>query len=223
MQVYDEFFDRPTSRWARVSSSWLNRAVLENFVKLSMLDPKRLDLLEIGTGKGYIAEASKHLNFRSYTGIEPNNKMAKHSREAFHVEIFEELLPNLLSIDSCAFDTTVAVHVLEHSLNPQEAHEWCAEMLRVTKKNGHVVIVCPDISDYGSFFWDSDWSHSYPTTPKRISQIFNDLGVQVVFSGKLHLGRTGIFSSLFAHIMLILIPTKVKVSLWGMAFVIAKK
>jgi hypothetical protein len=134
----------------------------------------------------------------------------------------------------------VAVHVLEHSLNPEEAHKWCSEMLRVTKENGHVVIACPDISDYGSYFWDSDWSHSYPTTPKRIAQIFKDLDVQVVFSGKLHLGRTGIVSGLVAHIISFCIPTKMgdritkamfgrplvsglKVTLWGMAFVIAKK
>ena len=123
MQIYDEFFARPASKWSQLSSLWLNKAILKNYISLTNVDPSTIDILEIGTGKGNIVTATQDLKFRSYTGVEPNLKLAEYCRKSFGVKIYEDSLPSLNCFTPNQFDTTVAVHVLEHSLNPQDAHE----------------------------------------------------------------------------------------------------
>jgi hypothetical protein len=114
-------------------------------------------------------------------------------------------------------------------------------MIRVTTPGGYILVATPDIRDYKEFFWDSDWSHGYPTTPARITQIFNDLKVDVRFSGSMHFGSTTSFAAFFAHAISFLIPTRLvdfftkklvsrplasglKIALlWGLTIVIVQK
>jgi SAM-dependent methyltransferase len=240
MPIYDEFFDRPISRWGNASSHWSNTSILKNFLRITKANPERLDLLEIGCGRGYIGLASKALGFRSFTGVEPNRRLAQYCRELLDVDIHEELLPHLKSLADDSFDLVMSAHVLEHAMNPMEAREWCEEMYRVVRPGGHVLIVCPDAIDYKIYFWDADWSHGYPPTPKRVSQIYDDIGLETVFSGKMHLGRTGLGFAFLAHVVSGVIPTQLgdaltarifgrplvsglKLTLWGLVFAVGKK
>ncbi len=240
MPIYDEFIDRPLSRWGRASSQWSNTSILKNFLRVTKANPQTLDLLEIGCGRGYIGLASKALNFRSFTGIEPNHRLAQYCRELLNATIHEELLPHLHSLANDSFDVVMSAHVLEHAMNPMEAREWCEEMNRVVRPGGYVLVVCPDVIDYKNYFWDTDWSHGYPPTPKRVSQIYDDIGLEVSYAGKMHLGRTGLGPAFLAHAISGLIPTHLgdtltarffgrplvsglKITMWGLVFAVGKK
>lgn len=240
MPVYDEFMDRPLSRWGKASSQWSNSTILRNFLRTTKVDSKGIDLLEIGCGRGYIGLASRTFGFRSFTGIEPNHKLAEYCRELLGATIHEELLPHLTSLPDDSFDLVMSAHVIEHAMNPMEAREWCEEMFRVVRPGGHVLIVAPDVVDYKEYFWDTDWSHGYPPTPKRVSQMFDDIGLDVEFAGKMHLGRTGLGFAFLAHALSALIPTHLgdkltarffgrplvsglKITMWGLVFVIGRK
>ncbi len=240
MPVYDEFMDRPLSRWGKASSQWSNSAVLRNFLRRTTGRPRDINLLEIGCGRGYVGLASRELGFRSYTGVEPNQKLAQYSRELLGATIHEELLPHLTSLGDESFDLVMSAHVIEHATNPYEARDWCAEMARVVRPGGYVLIVAPDVIDYKNYFWDLDWSHGYAPTPKRISQVFDDVGLEPTFVGKMHLGRTGTGAALVAHALAALIPTHLgdaltarlfgrplvsglKIIMWGQVFVIGRK
>ena len=240
MPVYDEFMDRPLSRWGKASSQWSNSAILKNFLRQTRGSARDIDLLEISCGRGYVGLASRELGFRSYTGVEPNQKLAQYSRELLGATIHEELLPHLTSLRNESFDLVMSAHVIEHATNPYEARDWCDEMFRVVRPGGFVLIVAPDIVDYKNYFWDTDWSHGYPPTPKRISQMFDDIGLDITFAGKMHLGRTGLGAAVAAHTLSALIPTHLgdtvtarlfgrplvsgmKITMWGLVFVIGRK
>ncbi len=135
----------------------------------------------------------------------------------------------------------MSIHVIEHAPTYLDARSWIAEMVRVTKPGGYVLVAAPDIRDYGNYFYDSDWSHGYPTTPARITQIFYDLGVDLKFSGSMHLGSTSKIAAVLAHIINFIIPTRLidqitslivkrplatglKIALvWGLSMVIVQK
>jgi hypothetical protein len=101
--------------------------------------------------------------------------------------------------------------------------------------------VSPDIRDYGSFFWDSDWSHGFPTTPNRIAQIMRDQQINVVCEKTMHIGSLNLFSYLIGKFLNLILPTSIgdritkkifgrplvsgaKIALfWGLTFVIGQK
>ena len=176
----------------------------------------------------------------AYLGIEPNPKLAKFSR-TLGFEVLEQELPSLSKNFDNKFDRVLSLHVIEHAPTYLDARSWIAEMVRVTKPGGYVLVAAPDIRDYGNYFYDSDWSHGYPTTPARISQIFNDLGVDLKYSGCMHLGSTLKIAAVLAQIINFVIPTRLidyitslivkrplatglKIALiWGLTIVVAQK
>ena len=45
---------------------------------------------------------------------------------------------------------------------------------------GALVVACPDSVRWGSHFYDCDYTHSYPMTRRRLSQLLADHGFHVV-------------------------------------------
>lgn len=241
MAPYGEYLTR--SQWSHSDrlQKWVARSTLKEFLRISKLDPKTSNILEIGSGAGRGAIAAQSLGFQSYEGVEPTKNLADYSRRNGQFKVVDDSLPHLVSYSDGQFDAVFSIHVLEHADGPYEARAWCEEMLRVTKSGGFVLIAAPNALDYGGYFWDTDWTHRYPTTPRRVSQIFNSLGADVVFKGSIHLGKTNSASALAAHFLAILLPTRIgdfiteKVvarplvsglkiaTLWGLTFVVARK
>jgi SAM-dependent methyltransferase len=240
MPVYDEFIDRPLNSRGEKAAYWSNELILKNFLRIATVDPRGIDLLEIGCGRGYIGVAAQKLGFRSFTGVEPNHLLAQYCRNLLGSTIHEDSLPALDSVPDSSFDLVVSAHVLEHATSPLEARKWCAEMSRVLRPGGYVLIVTPDAKDYGAYFWDTDWSHGYPVTPKRATQLLRDVGFDVAFAGKTHLGHTGMGWAVLAHALSFVVPTQVgdrvasrftgramvselKVNLWGLVVALGTK
>ena len=60
-------------------------------------------------------------------------------------------------------------------------------MVRVAGPNGIVCINGPDLLATGNGFWDADYTHNFPVTARRLSQMYRDLDLEIVdatyFSG----------------------------------------
>jgi SAM-dependent methyltransferase len=237
MEHYDEYLDRVQWKPPERLHTWVASRIIREFDKRTGLQGK--SVLELGTGTGRLAHALQVVGVASYKGVEPNSSLANYSRmQGFNVS--EQELPNLPREFQNNFDRVISLHVIEHAPTYLDARKWLEEMIRVTKPGGFILVTAPDIRDYQAYFWDSDWSHGYPTTPARISQIFKDLKVNVKFSGSMHLGSTSCMAALFAHLLNFLIPTRLvdylttrlinrplasglKISiLWGLSFVLVQ-
>jgi SAM-dependent methyltransferase len=205
MEQYDEYLDRVQWKPSEKIQMLVVSRIVREFDKRIGL--QGASVLEIGTGTGKLAHALQAGGIASYIGVEPNLRLANYSRiQGF--DVLENELPNLPAKFQCKFERVISLHVLEHAPTYLDARKWLKEMIRVTKPGGFILVAAPDIRDYQAYFWDSDWSHGYPTTPARITQIFNDLKVDVKFSGSMHLGSTSAIAALFAHLLSFLIPTR---------------
>lgn len=211
------------------------------FSRIGKFAPAATDLLEIGTGTGRAGVQATNLGFRSYTGVEPTKALAAHSRSQYGLTIIEDALPNLEQIPDSTYDAVFSMHVLEHAPSYYAAREWCLEMARVMRPGGRLLIAAPNILDYRGYFWDGDWSHGWPTTTQRVTQVLQDLGLEIEFAGNMHLGRLGGLSAAAAHIVSFLLPTRLgdlltkrivgrplasglKIAvLWGLVYVVARK
>lgn len=241
MAPYGEFLARSEWSGSNKLQQWIARSTLKEFLKKSKLDPKTTDILEIGSGVGRGGVAAQALGLKTYEGVEPTRKLAEFSRRTRQLKIVDASLPHLECYSDESFDAVFSIHVLEHADGPEDARAWCEEMLRVTKGEGFVLVATPNILDYGRYFWDSDWTHNYPTTPQRVAQIFHSLNAEVVFSGSLHLGSTNVMFAPIAHLLAMLLPTRAGdwltekyvgrplvsgfkiAALWGLTFVVVKK
>lgn len=239
--TYNEYVSRATWQPSEGLHHWLSRRLLTNFADVAGLVPGATRILEIGTGTGRTGHEALRLGFAEYVGVEPTTALAEAARSRYSLSIIEESLPTLTSIDDGAFDAVFSFHVLEHAPNYHAAREWCAEMVRVTRPGGSILIAAPDARDFGTYFWDSDWSHGWPTTPRRVSQVLRDLGLEVVRESSMHLGGLGALRALAAHLASAVIPTRLvdlatvravgrplasglKIAmLWGLVFVVARK
>ena len=206
MEHYDEYLDRVEWNPAERLHMWVASRIIREFDNRTSIQGKKV--LEIGTGTGRLAHAlHARGGVAAYKGVEPNPSLANYSRmQGFDVS--EEELPTLPGDFQNKFDRVISLHVIEHAPTYLEARNWLKEMIRVTTPGGYILVATPDIRDYKEYFWDSDWSHGYPTTPARVTQIFKDLKVDVRFSGSMHFGSTSLIAAFFAHAMSYLIPTR---------------
>lgn len=237
MEHYDEYLGRAQWKLSEKLHNWVASRIVAEFDKHSNIQGK--SVLEIGVGTGRLAFALQKLGVL-YKGIEPNSKLLEFLK-SLNYNIVRQELPNLSKNFQNKFDRVVSLHVLEHAPTHLDARMWLEEMIRVTKPGGYILVAAPDIRDYGNYFYDSDWSHGYPTTPARVTQLFIDLKVNVKFSGSMHLGSTSVMAALMAHVVSFVIPTKlvdfatrrlvkrplasgIKIALlWGLTFVIVQK
>ena len=241
MGQYDEYLERTNWKQSAGLITWVHERILKTFIRVAKLTPSNIKLLEIGSGRGTGGLIANSLGFARYIGVEPTQALAEFSRERYGHEVVEDSLPELVSIESGSMDATFSVHVLEHASTHQDAWDWVKEMKRIVRPGGHILICTPDAQDYGTYFWDSDWSHGYPTTPRRLSQILQDHGLEIVFAGKMHFGSLSPLVAAFSHFVALLLPTRLgdritlrifgrplisglKIAiLWGLTYVVARK
>ena len=134
--------------------------------------------------------------------------MADYAERVHGLTIIRDSLPNLTSVNDSTYQVVFSLHVLEHAPTYIDAADWCNEMLRVVEPGGFVVVVAPNVIEWKSYFWDTDWSHGYPTTPKRVSQIFDDLQAQLLCEKTMHFGSLRILPAVFAQMINFILPAR---------------
>lgn len=135
------------------------------------------DLFEIGPGHGTLAEQAVDAGWR-YTAIEASPILADGLRKK-GLRVIESWTPPIPIPDASA-DVVYADQVLEHMSGIDAARHFTAEALRALRPGGVFFVVVPDYLKERTFFWDVDYTHNFVTTERRVRQLFNDGGFDIL-------------------------------------------
>lgn len=135
-----EFFDERASGWDALRAELLNDTAA--FASLLPLVPRGLAVVDIGTGTGAMLPVLAEFAGR-LVGIDQSAQMLRHARErarrlGLQNAEFVRAEANDLPLATDGFDAAFAALVLHHLPKPGTA---VAEMARVVKPGGHVVIL----------------------------------------------------------------------------------
>lgn len=135
------------------------------------------DLFEIGPGHGTLGELAVEAGWR-YTAVEASPILVDVLRRK-GLAVIESWTPPMPMADRSA-DVVYADQVLEHMSGIDAARHFTAEALRTLRPGGLFFVVVPDYLKEGTFFWDVDYTHNFVTTERRVKQLFNDGGFDVL-------------------------------------------
>lgn len=171
MPFYENFSaSQPTG-----AGAWLADREAQNALRAILkVQGDARSVLEIGPGRGPFMRAcdAKSLD---YTCVDISWTLLKALSERQRVNALVPPLP----IASGLFDIAFASNVLEHMLDFRAAISFVEEMARVVKPGGLVCHRVPNVMAWGMHFWNGDYTHSFATTPRNVSQLYLDVGLKV--------------------------------------------
>lgn len=171
------FYDFYAQRKVTGISRWLNGRFARRMAsKARTLLHGGGAVLEIGTGDGRIARIL-HSDY-SYSGYEPNPVLVSRLREE-GIAVTQQFVPPLQEKNESQ-NVVIAIHVLEHMADLRSAQALLNEINRVLVPGGSLIIACPDYTDFGTVFFDADYSHNFITTFYRLTQLSIDSGFTIV-------------------------------------------
>ena len=135
------------------------------------------DFFEIGPGHGTLGELAVHAGWQ-YTAIEASPILRK-VLEQKGLKVIQTWTPPMPMADASA-DVVYADQVLEHMSGIDAARAFTAEALRSLRAGGLFFVVVPDYLKERQFFWDVDYTHNFVTTERRVTQLFNDGGFEIL-------------------------------------------
>lgn len=172
----------------------------------SRIERHRLELLqrftkapgtffEIGPGHGTLGELAVAAGWQ-YTAIEASPLLQEVLKRK-GLNVISAWTPPMPMADAAA-DVVYADQVLEHMRGIDDARQFTAEALRSLKPGGVFFVVVPDYLKEREFFWDVDYTHNFVTTERRIRQLFNDGGFEILHMERAIGLATGIKRDLLA-------------------------
>jgi SAM-dependent methyltransferase len=172
----------------------------------SRIEHHRLDLLqrfkkapgvffEIGPGHGTLGELAVAAGWQ-YTAVEASPLLQEVLKKK-GLNFISAWTPPMPMKDGTA-DVVYADQVLEHMRGIDDARQFTAEALRSLKPGGIFFVVVPDYLKERQFFWDVDYTHNFVTTERRIRQLFNDGGFEILHMERAIGIATGIKRDLLA-------------------------
>ncbi|MDP3716791.1 MAG: class I SAM-dependent methyltransferase [Acidobacteriota bacterium] len=135
------------------------------------------DMVEVGPGHGTLAEQAIGAGW-SYTAIEASPILIELLRSK-GLRVIESWAPPI-PIPDQSVDVVYADQVLEHMSGIDAARHFTAEALRALRPGGVLFVVVPDYLKEREFFWDVDYTHNFVTTERRVRQLFNDGGFEIL-------------------------------------------
>ena len=132
---------------------------------------------EIGPGHGTLGELAVAGGW-DYTAIEASPLLMDVLKKK-GLKVIPAWTPPMPMADASA-DVVYADQVLEHMRGIDDARQFTAEALRSLKPGGIFFVVVPDYLKERQFFWDVDYTHNFVTTERRIRQLFNDGGFEIL-------------------------------------------
>ena len=134
-------------------------------------------MFEIGPGHGTLAEQAVDAGWR-YTAIEASPILVEVLKKK-GLTVIESWTPPIPIRDAGA-DVVYADQVLEHMSGIDAARQFTAEAFRALRPGGVFFVVVPDYLKERTFFWDVDYTHNFVTTERRVKQLFNDNGFEIL-------------------------------------------
>ena len=140
-------------------------------------------LLDIGCGAGDFLNFCKNKGWE-VSGVEPTEKAREISESKLGIKISSDL--SLDHFDDASFDVVTMWHVLEHRFDIMET---VAELKRIVKPGGLIIIALPNYKSYDAKFYKQYWAaydvprHLFHFTKKTIEIIFakNNLKLSKVY------------------------------------------
>lgn len=132
---------------------------------------------EIGPGHGTLGEMAVADGW-DYTAIEASPLLMDVLKKK-GLKVIPAWTPPMPMTDATA-DVVYADQVLEHMRGIDDARQFTAEALRSLKPGGIFFVVVPDYLKERQFFWDVDYTHNFVTTERRVKQLFNDGGFEIL-------------------------------------------
>ncbi len=159
--------DRPTR-----AGSWVSKAFSEKIFEWAEIE-RGSSVLEIGPGRGVFADVCLAKGAK-YSAVEPNQQMAD-SLEGRGADVICAIVPPLPGMDK-KFDVVVMINVMEHMNSMADALQITEQINNVLEAGGKFVICSPDYLNLRHNFFNCDFSHSYVTTRRRLTQLLNSGG-----------------------------------------------
>lgn len=137
------------------------------------------ELLDIGCGTGEFLDRAKHHQYK-VEGIEPSCTARTQAIENYGLTVNKE--PYLAQLPSSSFDYITMWHVLEHVYH---LNDRMAELTRLVKKDGHIIIAVPNRKSYDAQKYKEYWAaydvprHLYHFTQKDIVALSEKHGLVV--------------------------------------------
>ena len=135
------------------------------------------EMVEVGPGHGTLAEQAVQAGW-AYTAIEASPILIEVLRKK-GLRVIESWAPPIPVADAST-DVVYADQVLEHMSGIDAARLLTAEALRALRPGGILFVVVPDYLKERTFFWDVDYTHNFVTTERRVKQLFNDGGFDIL-------------------------------------------
>lgn len=136
-------------------------------------------ILEIGPGHGELARLFLQAGFRNYDIVEPNAAMRERLRSLGVRQARDYLIPSIRENDS-SYELIIVSNVFEHLNGTEEGQIFIAEAARVLQPQGAVFLLSPDYLEWREDFFNCDFSHSNPTTVRRVVQMFQNAEMEAV-------------------------------------------
>jgi len=161
-----------------------NYHVVRYIVKhLNLKDKKKVEVLELGVGKGYFAKAcfmynQKHETKIKYSAFDRNKDMLRNlAKFNKTIETYSGELPDLAIKSNKKFDVVYCAFVVEHLKNGLEVYEVINNIKKILKDDGLIIFFTPNAMNQGFEFYNIDYTHQYPTTARNVTMAFNDCNI----------------------------------------------
>jgi SAM-dependent methyltransferase len=164
----------PSARGEGVLRAW--HAGMLRLARAWVPGTGRGPLLEVGAGFGFFADVCRDQGI-PYEGLEMNADQAARLQERGH-EVKAGAIPPFPEGEPVA--TIWMSHVLEHASTYLEARAMVSSALDRLEPGGALVVIGPDAMAWRNEFWNTDWSHGFPTTARRVAQMLQDCGYEIV-------------------------------------------
>lgn len=169
----EDYVSHSSSKKGLVNSIYgvVRSITLKQKVSLVKKRTSGLSLLDIGAGTGHFLNQSKAADF-AVQGLEPDQDAVQFAKDNFQLQL--DSLDTLYTIESESKDVITMWHVLEHVY---QLNEDLAEMNRVLKKSGLLIIAVPNMDSYDALKYGEYWAafdvprHLYHFQKNTIQQL----------------------------------------------------
>lgn len=200
------FFGHFSSGQATSFGNWLTRKTIEQqyrFVRRHYQLDENSAILEIGPGRGEFIARFIAAGFGNCDIIEPDDTLRKHCEQMPLRRIYHEILPPIVAPNS-TYDLVIMCDVFEHMNDTPTALAVLKEIRRILKPNGCFFVLCPDYNHWKEDFFNCDYSHSNPTTARRMNQMLHNLEMSPIATSYHYTFLTGPFGWLIGNLIKLL-------------------
>lgn len=178
MGYFDHFAKSKSTRFGQMLEDYIKEKEFKIIIRF-ISNPK-IDILEIGPGKGVLAKKFIEMGYQNYDIVEPNILMRDNLAESGFRKIQNYEIPELQERDG-SYDMIICCDVFEHLNDTKEAKFFISEVHRVLRKKGLIVIASPDYLDWKNDFFNCDFSHSNITSVRRTIQLFYNDNIITIY------------------------------------------